>query len=60
MRTNIFAMILSQSIEKLIGHIKNKLFIILQFRKWFDDAVAAGLREPNAMALSTVGKQGKP
>ncbi|XP_050207085.1 pyridoxine/pyridoxamine 5'-phosphate oxidase 1, chloroplastic [Mercurialis annua] len=31
-----------------------------QFRKWFDDAVAAGLKEPNAMALSTVGKNGKP
>ncbi|KAL9446891.1 hypothetical protein AB3S75_014544 [Citrus x aurantiifolia] len=33
---------------------------INQFRKWFDDAIAAGLREPNAMALSTVGKDGKP
>lgn len=32
----------------------------LQFRKWFDDALAARLREPNAMALSTVGKDGKP
>ncbi|KAK2992091.1 hypothetical protein RJ640_023474 [Escallonia rubra] len=31
-----------------------------QFRKWFDDAVAAGLKEPNAMALSTSGKDGKP
>ncbi|KAA8528334.1 hypothetical protein F0562_035689 [Nyssa sinensis] len=31
-----------------------------QFQKWFDDAVAAGLREPNAMALSTAGKDGKP
>ncbi|XP_065852198.1 pyridoxine/pyridoxamine 5'-phosphate oxidase 1, chloroplastic isoform X2 [Euphorbia lathyris] len=31
-----------------------------QFRKWFDDAVAAALKEPNAMALSTVGKDGKP
>ncbi|EEF48587.1 pyridoxine/pyridoxamine 5'-phosphate oxidase 1, chloroplastic isoform X2 [Ricinus communis] len=31
-----------------------------QFKKWFDDAVAAGLKEPNAMALSTVGKDGKP
>ncbi|XP_058096977.1 pyridoxine/pyridoxamine 5'-phosphate oxidase 1, chloroplastic-like isoform X2 [Magnolia sinica] len=31
-----------------------------QFRKWFDDAVAAGLREPNAMALSTADKDGKP
>ncbi|OUZ99768.1 YjeF N-terminal domain [Macleaya cordata] len=31
-----------------------------QFRKWFDDAVAAGLHEPNAMALSTSDKDGKP
>ncbi|KAM5575486.1 pyridoxine/pyridoxamine 5'-phosphate oxidase 1, chloroplastic [Rosa sericea] len=31
-----------------------------QFRKWFDDVVAAGLREPNAMALSTACKNGKP
>lgn len=30
-----------------------------QFRKWFDDAIAAGLREPNAMALSTAGKDAK-
>ncbi|XP_030528524.1 pyridoxine/pyridoxamine 5'-phosphate oxidase 1, chloroplastic isoform X1 [Rhodamnia argentea] len=33
---------------------------IKQFRKWFEEAVAAGLREPNAMALSTAGKDGKP
>ncbi|TKY74450.1 Pyridoxine/pyridoxamine 5'-phosphate oxidase 1 [Spatholobus suberectus] len=33
---------------------------INQFHKWFDDALAAGLKEPNAMALSTVGKDGKP
>ncbi|XP_020211966.1 pyridoxine/pyridoxamine 5'-phosphate oxidase 1, chloroplastic isoform X2 [Cajanus cajan] len=33
---------------------------INQFRNWFDDALAAGLKEPNAMALSTVGKDGKP
>ncbi|XP_059631277.1 pyridoxine/pyridoxamine 5'-phosphate oxidase 1, chloroplastic [Cornus florida] len=31
-----------------------------QFQKWFDDAVAANLKEPNAMALSTAGKDGKP
>ncbi|KAK8941856.1 hypothetical protein KSP40_PGU018170 [Platanthera guangdongensis] len=30
-----------------------------QFTKWFDEAVAAGLREPNAMALSTSSKDGK-
>ncbi|KAJ7965776.1 NAD(P)H-hydrate epimerase [Quillaja saponaria] len=33
---------------------------INQFRKWFDDVIAAGLREPNAMSLSTAGKDGKP
>lgn len=31
-----------------------------QFRKWFNDAIAAGLKEPNAMALSTAAKDGKP
>ncbi|KAF8723279.1 hypothetical protein HU200_021797 [Digitaria exilis] len=31
-----------------------------QFRRWFDEAVTAGLREPNAMALTTVNKEGKP
>ncbi|MQL92398.1 hypothetical protein Taro_025017 [Colocasia esculenta] len=31
-----------------------------QFRAWFNDAVAARLREPNAMALSTADKEGKP
>ncbi|KAL5190361.1 Pyridoxine/pyridoxamine 5'-phosphate oxidase 1, chloroplastic [Glycine soja] len=31
-----------------------------QFHKWFNDALAAGLKEPNAMSLSTVGKDGKP
>ncbi|CAN1349100.1 Pyridoxine/pyridoxamine 5'-phosphate oxidase 1, chloroplastic [Linum perenne] len=32
----------------------------VQFRRWFDEAVEAGLKEPNAMSLSTVGKEGKP
>lgn len=32
----------------------------MQFQKWFDDAMTAGLKEPNAMALSTTGKDGKP
>ncbi|GAB2232508.1 hypothetical protein Droror1_Dr00011545 [Drosera rotundifolia] len=32
----------------------------LSFRKWFDDAVAAALREPNATTLSTTEKDGKP
>ncbi|XP_020100651.1 pyridoxine/pyridoxamine 5'-phosphate oxidase 1, chloroplastic [Ananas comosus] len=31
-----------------------------QFQIWFDEAVSTGLREPNAMALSTSGKDGKP
>ncbi|KAL8167740.1 hypothetical protein V2J09_009239 [Rumex salicifolius] len=31
-----------------------------QFSKWFDDALAAGLKEPNAMALSTALKDAKP
>ncbi|PIA46505.1 hypothetical protein AQUCO_01500211v1 [Aquilegia coerulea] len=31
-----------------------------QFKKWFDDSLTAGLHEPNAMALSTAGKDGKP
>ncbi|KAL3639529.1 Pyridoxine/pyridoxamine 5'-phosphate oxidase 1, chloroplastic [Castilleja foliolosa] len=31
----------------------------VQFRVWFDDAVAAGLKEPNIMALSTATKDGK-
>ncbi|KVH85177.1 pyridoxine/pyridoxamine 5'-phosphate oxidase 1, chloroplastic isoform X1 [Cynara cardunculus var. scolymus] len=32
----------------------------VQFQKWFDDALAAGLKEPNAMALCTAGIDGKP
>ncbi|KAF0928430.1 hypothetical protein E2562_003246 [Oryza meyeriana var. granulata] len=31
-----------------------------QFVRWFDEAVTAGLREPNAMALTTANKEGKP
>jgi pyridoxamine 5'-phosphate oxidase len=31
-----------------------------QFSGWLDDAVAAGLPEPNAMVLSTVSAQGRP
>ncbi|XP_058221307.1 pyridoxine/pyridoxamine 5'-phosphate oxidase 1, chloroplastic isoform X1 [Rhododendron vialii] len=33
---------------------------LAQFEKWFADAVAACLKEPNAMALSTADKSGKP
>src|SRR5215469_12076686 len=33
---------------------------ILQFRLWFEEAVAAGIREPNAMTLATSTKDGRP
>jgi pyridoxamine 5'-phosphate oxidase len=33
---------------------------IAQFRIWFDEAVAAGLREPNAMTLATVSADFRP
>ncbi|XP_057806324.1 pyridoxine/pyridoxamine 5'-phosphate oxidase 1, chloroplastic-like isoform X2 [Salvia miltiorrhiza] len=32
----------------------------VQFQKWFDVAKAAGLKDPDAMALSTATKDGKP
>jgi pyridoxamine 5'-phosphate oxidase len=31
-----------------------------QFARWFDEAVAARLPEPNAMTLATVGANGRP
>ena len=31
-----------------------------QFRRWFDEAVASGIREPNAMTLATVTAGGAP
>jgi pyridoxamine 5'-phosphate oxidase len=33
---------------------------IEQFRRWFDEAVAAGIREPNAMTLATATPDGRP
>ncbi len=33
---------------------------IALFRRWFDDAVAARVIEPNAMTLATVGIDGRP
>jgi pyridoxamine 5'-phosphate oxidase len=33
---------------------------IAQFRQWFDAALAAGVPEPNAMHVSTVGVNGRP
>jgi pyridoxamine 5'-phosphate oxidase len=33
---------------------------ITQFARWYDDAVAAGLYEPNAMVVSTVSADGRP
>lgn len=32
----------------------------IQFRAWFDQAVAAGLEEPNAMTLATATREGRP
>ncbi len=31
-----------------------------QFAKWYDDALGSALREPTAMALATVGADGRP
>jgi pyridoxamine 5'-phosphate oxidase len=31
-----------------------------QFRRWFDEALASELREPTAMAIATVGPDGRP
>eukprot|EP01018_Ginkgo_biloba_P005806 Gb_23847 [translate_table: standard] len=33
---------------------------IKQFQEWFNDALAAGVQEPNAMALATADKDGHP
>ena len=33
---------------------------IAQFRRWFEDAERAGIHEPNAMTLATVGAGGQP
>ena len=33
---------------------------IEQFRAWFDEAVAHGVREPDAMTVATVGRSGAP
>ncbi len=33
---------------------------IVQFRAWFDEAVAAGVREPDAMTIATAGRGGTP
>lgn len=32
----------------------------VQFRTWFDQALAAGLSEPNAMTLATIGADARP
>jgi pyridoxamine 5'-phosphate oxidase len=32
----------------------------VQFSKWFDEALKAGVNEPNAMSVATVGADGKP
>jgi pyridoxamine 5'-phosphate oxidase len=33
---------------------------VLQWQRWYDEAVSAGVTEPNAMALSTLGEDGVP
>lgn len=33
---------------------------IMQFTKWFDEAVTARIPEPNAMSVATVGPDGRP
>lgn len=33
---------------------------LVQFRGWFDQALATGVAEPNAMTLSTVDESGRP
>ena len=33
---------------------------IVQFQHWFEDALASGIVEPNAMVLATADKQGRP
>lgn len=33
---------------------------VAMFRRWYDDAYAAGLHEPNAMVVSTADAQGRP
>jgi pyridoxamine 5'-phosphate oxidase len=33
---------------------------VSMFRRWFDDTVAAGLHEPNAMVVATVSAAGRP
>ena len=33
---------------------------VTMFGRWFDDAVAAGLHEPNAMVVATVSADGRP
>jgi pyridoxamine 5'-phosphate oxidase len=33
---------------------------VVQWHRWYDDAVAAGLAEPNAMTVATIGTDGLP
>lgn len=33
---------------------------VKQFRRWFDDAVASGMKLPEAMTLATATREGKP
>ncbi|GAB5466551.1 MAG: pyridoxamine 5'-phosphate oxidase [Candidatus Kapaibacteriales bacterium] len=40
------------------GDVKDNPFI--QFAEWFEDAKQEGFKDPNAMSISTVGKNGRP
>ena len=33
---------------------------IVQFQRWFEDALGSGIVEPNAMVLATAGSKGRP
>ncbi|HEY1173679.1 MAG TPA: pyridoxamine 5'-phosphate oxidase [Verrucomicrobiae bacterium] len=49
--------------EYTLGSLRRKDLLpdpIAQFRVWFDAATAAGVSEPNAMTVSTVGLNGRP
>ena len=56
------------SLSSMRVHYASELFDIehctadpfIQFGKWFNEAVAAELTEPNAMTLATATKDGKP
>jgi len=62
----------NKSVRQLVANFRNEYLSkgidekdilkdpILQFEKWFNDAVSNKIAEPNVMHLSTVGKNGRP